>query len=822
MTIPSTQRKAGPFSGDAVQTSWPFTFKVFAGSDVAVVVYTPLTGEVTLDPSEYTVTLNPNQDTSPGGTVTYPTSGAALNTTDRLTLVGGLPYDQPLDLPAGGNFSPAALENQLDRTVMQVQQLAEQQGRVLTLPATTGDVDPQFPSPDPSKFIAWNTDGTALRNVDGSDLSVEIAFSDWTFETFTGDGTTAAFSLQKPPGNIANMALSVDGLIMVPGVDFTLLANVITFTTAPALDAEILVRYGRNAEQLPVEILNAVQGPFLQLDNRVTYDFSITTGKNALAISPTIEAGVTVTVPVGSKFITLDEFAGGGGAEETLAANVGGGVPVYDSKDANTLNFRSLVAGDGIALASSAGGATTISSTVVPGETNDGANVGGGVPVYDGKTGTSLNFRSLVAGTGIGISSTSGGATTISSTVTPGEVNTGANIGTGTGTVYRDKAAAELRFKTLKAGANVTLTNNADDITIAAAASGGEVNTGTNIGFGAEVFAAKVGTELQFRRLTAGTGISITGTATTLTVNATGGSGETNTASNLGGGTGLYASKVGVDLRFKSLLAGTGMSLTSDASTATYGVNQAANFTWTGDHVWTHGTTPPAQIVDHRGFRIGYTTPADSYSPGYVKSGFVIEALASSGQTSFEWAQVVVLRNQAAAGENVAGYWRALKESTGPTWAGVMEVKDLVGGGTVYGLEIDVWSRPGATSYPNARFGIGFNFGVCDASGNRTGGTTTVDYGIDFSPDELDRARASLNYGLRFNIDSLTALISVGNSATTPVILDLVGSTGIQTLVSFASTCPMILFNPAAPTGHVGRIKIKVDGTTYYIPVTSD
>jgi hypothetical protein len=47
------------------------------------------------------------------------------------------------------------------------------------------------------------------------------------------------------------------------------------------------------------------------------------------------------------------------------------------------------------------------------------------------------------------------------------------------------------------------------------------------------------------------------------------GAGEANTASNLGSGNGLYASKSGVDLRFKSLIAGTNITLTPSGTDIT-------------------------------------------------------------------------------------------------------------------------------------------------------------------------------------------------------------------------------------------------------------
>lgn len=56
---------------------------------------------------------------------------------------------------------------------------------------------------------------------------------------------------------------------------------------------------------------------------------------------------------------------------------------------------------------------------------------------------------------------------------TPGETNLGANVGAGVGLVFRDKTGVTLNFKTLIAGAGITIVNGADDITISVAAVAG-------------------------------------------------------------------------------------------------------------------------------------------------------------------------------------------------------------------------------------------------------------------------------------------------------------------------------------------------------------
>lgn len=240
MTIPSTPRKAGPLLGNGVQTSWPFTFKVFADTDILVTVADNLgiESELTLT-SDYTVTLNSNQETSPGGAVTY-----LLPDGYTLVITGDIDYDQPLDLPSGGAFSPTALENELDRLTMQIQQLREAVNRAVQAPITS-NASGYLPSPQSNTLIGWNESETAMQNFPLSEIATAIAFATYRYDTYTGDGTTTSFVLSADPVTLGNIDVSVDGQTYVPGVDHTLVGQNLVFTVAPANGVEILARYGQ-------------------------------------------------------------------------------------------------------------------------------------------------------------------------------------------------------------------------------------------------------------------------------------------------------------------------------------------------------------------------------------------------------------------------------------------------------------------------------------------------------------------------------------------------------------------------------------------------
>lgn len=127
MTISNTSRTAGPFVGNGVTAAFPFAYKVFARSDVMVartVTATGIESILTLD-SDYTVTLNTDQNASPGGIITMavpPPVGTTLAATSNISI------QQSLDLTNNGGFYPTAITTALDRIVVNIQQLAARVG----------------------------------------------------------------------------------------------------------------------------------------------------------------------------------------------------------------------------------------------------------------------------------------------------------------------------------------------------------------------------------------------------------------------------------------------------------------------------------------------------------------------------------------------------------------------------------------------------------------------------------------------------------------------------------------------------------------------
>lgn len=144
MSISSTTRKAGPYTGNAVTTAFPFNFKVFATTDV-VVTRTDLSAvETTLTlTTDYTVSLNANQDSNPGGTVTLVTVPPAGY---LVTISSAVPALQGNTFTNNGGWYPAVMNDELDRLTILSQQNAEKVSRAVLVPISS--------STDPNALIA--------------------------------------------------------------------------------------------------------------------------------------------------------------------------------------------------------------------------------------------------------------------------------------------------------------------------------------------------------------------------------------------------------------------------------------------------------------------------------------------------------------------------------------------------------------------------------------------------------------------------------------------------------------------------------------------
>lgn len=163
-------------------------------------------------------------------------------------------------------------------------------------------------------------------------------------------------------------------------------------------------------------------------------------------------------------------------------------------------------------------------------------------------------------------------------------ITTASNTGLGNG-VFKQKTNQDLEFKSLTAGAGITLTANADDIEISTV---GADATGANVGTGIPVFVAKVGDDIQLRSLNTGVGnqhltIALGGASNDeiLFVNTA----EINQGSNIGGGAQIYESKVGENLQFRTLVGGDNITVTTIADeiqiSSNSPVNTATSFQFT-------------------------------------------------------------------------------------------------------------------------------------------------------------------------------------------------------------------------------------------------
>jgi hypothetical protein len=113
--------------------------------------------------TDYTVTLNGDQNGTPGGTITLP---AVLASGYNLTITSDIANLQPTDLTNQGGFFPEVITDALDRATIQIQQL-DQNSRAIKIPLSDGVLDMTTPvvSARQGKYLAFDSLGLPVASV---------------------------------------------------------------------------------------------------------------------------------------------------------------------------------------------------------------------------------------------------------------------------------------------------------------------------------------------------------------------------------------------------------------------------------------------------------------------------------------------------------------------------------------------------------------------------------------------------------------------------------------------------------------------------------
>lgn len=242
MTV-SIETSKVQYVGDGTTTVFSVPFWFFETTHLRV---TKLTGTVEVDltlGSDYSVAGANDRNGGSITTTTAPAAGA------KLTITRKVPLTQETDYVPNDPFPAESHEDALDKITQIVQQLDGVVQSSIHLSVSTTGVSSEFPPPEASALIGWNTNGDALRNWDQTDFATIALTQDNNVETFIGDGATLTWNLLDDPGSTNNLRVYIDGLRLTPAVDYALGYSGPTaqlqFTSAPVNGAEIVAQYVR-------------------------------------------------------------------------------------------------------------------------------------------------------------------------------------------------------------------------------------------------------------------------------------------------------------------------------------------------------------------------------------------------------------------------------------------------------------------------------------------------------------------------------------------------------------------------------------------------
>ena len=160
MTVNTTSITSGPYTGNGVTTSFPYTFKAF--TDANVIVYQTVGG------IQYTRTLGTHYSVTGTGVdgggnvvmVTAPASG------DEIYIRSNYSAEQLTDFDSQGGFYPDTHEDAFDKQTMLIQQLQDVQNRTLRISNSNSNTSLPPIELSPGQFVQVNATADGFQMAD--------------------------------------------------------------------------------------------------------------------------------------------------------------------------------------------------------------------------------------------------------------------------------------------------------------------------------------------------------------------------------------------------------------------------------------------------------------------------------------------------------------------------------------------------------------------------------------------------------------------------------------------------------------------------------
>ena len=242
MTVSTTVNKVS-YTASAAQTTFAYTFKIFVDGDLKVYVNST---QKTLT-TDYTVT---GAGDVGGGNIIF---GTGLAIDDIVIIERVLLATQGTDYVENDPFPADAHEDALDKLTMLIQQSGAFEDRSVRAPTVDLSPSMELPIADTraTKMLGFDADGDPVMSgstVTDIDASVAAAFAGGVLASsyqFTGTGSQVAFTITGGVTAIPNaqaLIITIDGVTQHTDT-YTTAAAVVTFSTAPPLNADIQIRY---------------------------------------------------------------------------------------------------------------------------------------------------------------------------------------------------------------------------------------------------------------------------------------------------------------------------------------------------------------------------------------------------------------------------------------------------------------------------------------------------------------------------------------------------------------------------------------------------